>query len=122
MSNVKFHAVACDTDLSECVVTRSMMRKSRAPVQCSLLAGVDSVSDNVALPDIRRLFDDDNTDGGSVVNDVASSQSKVSLSDNVSSSDDIVTNMHFGDIDLSSIVSRDEFVTLQRRHDIPFLC
>jgi len=36
------------------------------------------------------------------------------MSGNVSSNDDIVTDLHFGDIDLSSIVSRDEFVTLQR--------
>ena len=112
----KFHADACDTDLSECVISRSMMRKSSAPAQTSLSAGVDSVSDNVALPDIHRLFGDNNTEVGSVVNDAVSSQSNASLSDNVSSNDDIVTNrpMHFGDIDLSSIVSRDEFVTLQR--------
>jgi len=69
-----------------------MTRKSSAPAQTSLSAGVDSVSDNVALPDIHRLFGDNNTEVGSVVNDAASSQSNALLSDNVSSNDDIVTN------------------------------
>ena len=117
----KFSRDACD-NLPDYVITRSMTNRSNVIAQQSMQTNDDSVPDNATLQDVHKLFKDDNScavdeslsNANDHIND-DEQQSSNELSDNSNNTDTSCRNdMHFGDIDLSSVVSCKEFISLQQ--------
>ena len=113
----KFKGDTCDLDLSDCLpVTRSMTRASNV-LQPNMQSVADAKSDDRALQDVHKLFDSNEiVAGSSNISEDDSQPGSSSLADDITTSgnDNNVPDLQFGDMDLSSVVSRDEFISLQQ--------